>query len=327
MAILITGAAGFIGSHLAKRLLRDGQELVLIDRFSDYYSVQMKRMRVESLIPNHGFIELDLADLRNLGALDHLNITSVIHLAAQPGVRLKFPQTNTYLSDNVIAFSNLLLWALKSNIEQFTYASSSSVYGNSKVFPLEETYSPVQPFGPYPVSKHLNETMAKTYALGSNTNTTGLRFFSIYGPWGRPDMAYFRLLTSGLSDYEFQLNGNRNIERDFTYIDDAVESIVRLHFSQKPLGDIYNIGGGNTRSMQDLISISQQITGNRVKLELRGDDPLDSIRTDASSNKLFNEINFKPSIALEVGLQSTYDWAQDSVIKGLLHSWVSSIRN
>lgn len=325
MAILITGAAGFIGSHLAKRLIDDGHELVLVDRFSDYYSVQMKRMRVNSLIPSQTFIEIDLANIKNFEILGNLNITSIIHLAAQPGVRLKFPQTNTYLADNLIAFSNLLLWALEANVEQFTYASSSSVYGNSNQFPLEEEGSLLYPFGPYPVSKYLNESMAKTYSVGSNTNTTGLRFFSIYGPWGRPDMAYFRLLTSGLSDYEFLLNGNRNIERDFTYIDDAVESIVRLHFSRKSVGDVYNIGGGNSRSMQDLIQISQEITGNRIKLQLGKDDPLDSIRTDASNKKLFNEINFKPSIRLEAGLQSTFEWAQEKDIRELLPSWASSI--
>ena len=326
MAILITGAAGFIGSHLAKRLLEDGQKVVLVDRFSDYYSVEMKQRRVRALIPNESIINIDLSEINSLQILDTLSIDSVIHLAAQPGVRLKFPHTTSYLADNILAFTNLLMWSLKFRIKQFTYASSSSVYGNSNDFPLHENKSSLSPFGPYPISKFINEGLAGTYSAGSFTNTTGLRFFSIYGPWGRPDMAYFRLLAAGLSDYEFLLNGNRKIERDFTYIDDAVEAIIRLHFLEIHRNSVYNIGGGNSRSMTDLIQIAQDLTNNRIKLNVGSDDPLDCMRTDASSECLFDEVGFKPSVGLEVGLRSTYEWASKDDIHKFLQSWVSSIK-
>jgi UDP-glucuronate 4-epimerase len=326
MAILITGAAGFIGSHLAKRLLEDGQKVVLVDRFSDYYSVEMKQRRVRALIPSESIINIDLSEINNLQVLETLGIDSVIHLAAQPGVRLKYPNTSSYLADNILGFTNLLMWSLKARIKQFTYASSSSVYGNSNSFPLHEDKSSLNPFGPYPISKFINESLASTYSAGSLTNTTGLRFFSIYGPWGRPDMAYFRLLASGLSDYEFLLNGNRNIERDFTYIDDAVESIIRLHFLEVHRNLVYNIGGGNSRSMTDLIKIAQNLTDNQIKLKVGSDDPLDCIRTDASSAFLFDEVGFTPSVGLEVGLRSTYEWAKKDDVHTFLQAWVSSIK-
>ena len=327
MAVLITGAAGFIGAHLSQRLINLGNKVVLVDKFSDYYSIELKKQRVSNLLKNSEVLEFNLEDSQSFTILNNKSIDSIIHLAAQPGVRLQYPKTLSYLSDNLTSFNNLYVWALMNGVERFTYASSSSVYGNALEFPFDEDRTSLNPKGSYPYSKYINELTALNFLQGSKMSSVGLRFFSVYGPWGRPDMAYFRLISSVLSGYEFILNGNQNIKRDFTFIDDVVESILRIHFSGNYSTDIFNIGGGSSRSINELIKITEEISGNKPKIKVSNNDPLDSLETLASSTKLRKKINFVPETNLEVGIQKTFEWAKSISPSANLKHWAESVQH
>ncbi len=327
MAVLITGAAGFIGSHLSRSLIELGHEVVLIDKFSDYYSIDLKKQRVSNLLRDSEVLELNLEDSESLRVLNNKNIESIIHLAAQPGVRLQYPRTVSYLNDNLNSFNNIYAWAMMNDIIRFTYASSSSVYGNAKEFPYDEDRTSLNPKGPYPYSKYINELTALNFSQGSKMSTVGLRFFSVYGPWGRPDMAYFRLLSSVLAGYEFVLNGNQNIKRDFTFIEDAVESILRIHFADHYSTDIFNIGGGSSRSISELIKIIEEISGTKPEINVSSNDPRDSLETLASGDKLRRKVNFVPETNLEIGIQKTFEWAKSISPSNKLKYWAESVRS
>jgi UDP-glucuronate 4-epimerase len=310
MAILITGAAGFIGSHLAKHFMDANHEVILLDRFSDYYSIAFKRRRLEQFLGKRKILEFDLADQSTYKLLDKFDIESVVHLAAQPGVRLSYPLSLNYLRDNVISFANLINWAIGKNIKRVTYASSSSVYGNSPIKPFEENKSSLNPLGFYARSKWMNELIAKDLSDGPNTKMMGLRFFSVYGPWGRPDMAYFRLISAGLSGKEFQLNGDGHKRRDFTYIDDVIESVSRIHFADNYDNGIVNVGGGAPRSILDLIEICERETGTKINIKSVRNSELDVEETQASFDLLTNLVGRRPMTPLEIGIKRTVEWAQ-----------------
>ena len=322
MAILVTGAAGFIGAHLASRLVLDGHEVVLVDRFSNYYSPILKEERVEALIPGLRILNIDLSKLESYDLLSGHDITSVVHLAAQPGVRLQYPESLTYLSDNVLAHTLLLNWCLQREMPRFTYASSSSVYGKTSEVPFNENNSGSAPTGPYAVSKYTNELITKEMVQGSRTLATGLRFFSVYGPWGRPDMAYFRLIAAGLSDYKFVMNGDGSKKRDFTYISDIIDSIIKIHFSSNYETRNLNIGGGRPRSMNELVDICSNATGQPIKVSFGDEDIRDIFQTFASFEELDKIIGIHPTTSLEKGIEKTVEWAMSLEPRNKLEKWI-----
>ena len=322
MAILVTGAAGFIGSHVASRLVSDGHDVVLVDRFSNYYSNELKKKRVESLLPGLKIQNLDLSKLESYKELSNLKISSVIHLAAQPGVRLKFPESLTYLSDNVVAHTLLLNWCLRNELPRFTFASSSSVYGENSQSPFTEIGSDPAPIGPYAVTKYTNELITNELVSGSKTCATGLRFFSVYGPWGRPDMAYFRLIAAGLSDYGFVMNGDGNKKRDFTYITDIVESIIKIHFHKNYGNRVLNIGGGQPRSINDLVNVCSNAIGKEIDITFGYGDSRDVFQTFASFKELEKIIGIHPTTTLEIGIEKTVSWAKSLDPTFSLKNWI-----
>jgi UDP-glucuronate 4-epimerase len=322
MAILVTGAAGFIGAHLASRLVSDGHEVILVDRFSNYYSADYKKKRVESLLPGSRILNIDLSQLESYEFLSGSDISSVVHLAAQPGVRLHYPESLTYLSDNVISHTLLLDWCLQREIPRFTYASSSSIYGNTSEVPFSENNSVPAPVGPYAVTKYTNELITSEIVNGSRTKATGLRFFSVYGPWGRPDMAYFRLIAAGLSDYKFILNGDGSKKRDFTYISDIVDSIMKIHFNNNYETRTLNIGGGRPRSMNELVQVCSMATNQEIKVSFGDEDSRDMFQTFASFEELEKIIGSHPVTPLEIGIEQTVKWAKNLGPKYKLENWI-----
>jgi len=324
VTILISGAAGFIGSALASRLQNMGHKLLLIDRYSDFYSIDMKRSRVSSQLPHQKIEELDLADKSSIEKMDLSKVETIVHLAAQPGVRVGLVQSNNYLTDNIAAFSNLLFVARKYNIKKFVYASSSSVYGASSMLPFSEDEELQLPTVSYPRTKYINEKLAELYSNSDTTQILGLRFFSVYGPWGRPDMAPLRLLSSALNGHKFKLLGGTANQRDFTYIDDVVDSIIKLLNLETVTPPIINVGGGNYRSIAELINIIEKLTGQEIDIRDTSADLRDVPTTWASFELLEKSINSHPSIDLENGIAKTLDWILKNKLQKKLEFWCNT---
>jgi UDP-glucuronate 4-epimerase len=251
LTVLVTGAAGFIGSAVANALRRSGLEILAVDNFTDYYARDLKELRVQQLLESNS-VEFKYCDLSSDISVRDLfkskKISKVFHLAAQPGVRISSRQTERYTQDNLVAFVNVLNQAKRFNVTDFLYASSSSVYGNSSEISFNERNSTPRPTSLYGATKLSNEIIASSASRETGIRTRGLRFFTVYGPWGRPDMVYFRIGASVLIGKEFTLNGDGSLLRDFTYIDDVVKSVLLLERQLRiePIGfaDVINIGGG-----------------------------------------------------------------------------------
>mgnify|MGYP003349377648 CR=1 FL=1 len=231
MQILLTGAAGFIGSATALELAQRGNRVLAVDNFSTYYSVSLKEKRVAVLL-QHPLIEFKRCDLADEQQVQDLfinnSITSVVHLAAQAGVRVPITAWDNYTKDNLQAFSNLLVNSARNRLSDFLYASSSSVYGNTQDLKFVERETKTSPVSFYGATKLSNEIIAETFSKATGIKTRGLRFFTVYGPWGRPDMVYFRMIVSALHQTPFDFYGDGSIERDFTYITDVVEINCKL---------------------------------------------------------------------------------------------------
>ncbi len=327
MRILVTGAAGFIGAHVSEKLSDLGHQLVLVDRFSDYYSPEYKHQRLKAVLKNHQPLILDVDvcshDLESV--MRDLGIEVVLHLAAQPGIRIQYPKTLNYLSDNIEGFSCVLKASLSVGVKKFVYASSSSVYeaSASEVFTETSVLSP--PKNLYAFTKWVNEATAKMFFEQKVTKILGLRFFSVYGPWGRPDMAPLRLITSCLTDYKFQLNGDGLVRRDFTYIDDVVLAVVQLIESDNMPEGVLNIGGGNDRSIRELISICEDLTRANLDLQRISSNNSELPKTKANPSKLEDILGVIPETSLEEGIAKTFDWARQPLILGKLKEWVQSV--
>jgi UDP-glucuronate 4-epimerase len=328
---LITGSAGFVGAHLSSRLAIEGHTVLGIDNFSPYYSPNFKALRVKELLNPFG-VEVRNIDLRQLDltqdAVRNFQPDVIIHLAAQPGVRTPMEQSYEYIQNNLGAFSNILQTAVECKIPEFLYASSSSVYGNSTKIPYREDDVSIRPISIYGATKLANEILAPTFVDGSKTRARGMRFFTVYGPWGRPDMAYFRLIDSVLNGSQFKKFGGGEIKRDFTYIDDITISIQRLsdELANHPEGysDIVNIGGGNPHSLNDLISlISVQLGGPPTVAELNS-NPNDTEYTSADVSRLRQLSKITPTVDLASGVESTIKWARQVEIRNQLSAWVRS---
>ncbi len=328
---LITGAAGFVGSHLSSRLFSSGNTVLGLDNFSPYYSPELKKLRVAKLLTPLGIEvrDVDLTDLQSFqAAVKDFHPEAVIHLAAQPGVRTPLGKSYQYIQNNVVAFSNVLQTSIQECIPEFLYASSSSVYGNSLNIPYRENDSSIHPISIYGATKLANEILTPAFVNGSKTRARGMRFFTVYGPWGRPDMAYFRLIDSVLNGSEFKKFGGGEIKRDFTYIDDITTSIEKLsqELANRPEGysDIVNIGGGKPHSLNDLIAVICKQLGSMPNLTETVSNPNDTSYTNADVTRLKELTNSIPLVDLEVGVKSTISWASQEEIRESLTGWTNS---
>ncbi|WP_110709986.1 SDR family NAD(P)-dependent oxidoreductase [Salinicola sp. CR57] len=318
MKILVTGAAGFIGFHLADRLAREGHSVVALDNLNDYYAVSLKQARRERLtgIPFH---RMDIADLESLETLfARERFTHVVNLAAQAGVRHSVEHPHEYGRSNLTGFLNLLDVCKRHDIEHLLYASSSSVYGRQKTLPFRETDPVDQPASIYAATKRANEMMAYSYADLHRLPATGMRFFTVYGPWGRPDMAPCLFASSLLRGEPIEIFNHGRMARDFTYIDDVVECIVRLlPHAPHPDADrpapheIYNLGRGKPVALLDFVDTLEKRLGVDATRHFKQMQPGDVERTWADTHKLRSVIDYTPRVSLEEGIDQFVTWLLD----------------
>lgn len=329
---LITGAAGFIGSALSKSIKIDGGTVLAIDSISDYYAVDLKERRIQNFIIKQEieFVKADVANFSQINSIvSEFKPDTIIHLAAQAGVRIPIERTSDYVNSNLLGHSNLLTSAVLNNIPNFLYASSSSVYGEQSSIPYNEKELNLVPSSFYGATKRSNEITTPTLVSNSNTKARGLRFFTVYGPWGRPDMAYFRMIANALVGSKFNFNGDGNIERDFTYIGDAIHSVKLLSKElaerQNGFSDIVNVGGGNPLSMNQLMRTIQNITGKKIVFDRKPNNPGDISKTMADASYIESLIKFSPNTSLNDGIERSVEWADLEVNKRQLEMWVKSV--
>lgn len=332
MRVIVTGSSGFIGFHLSRLLLNSGYEVLGIDSHSNYYSTDLKTLRMRSLDVSQQFRFLKL-DLSNFEAVNEtvkqFNPDSIYHLAAQAGVRIPVSETIKYVQSNLVGFSAILQAAVLNKVPKFLYASSSSVYGDSASLPYTESEGILNPNSFYGATKVSNEFLANALVKNSFTKARGLRFFTVYGPFGRPDMAYFRIIASLINGTKFELYGDGSVERDFTYIDDCVNMIRLLEDElsnhESGFSDVVNIGGGQPVSIRRLIEIASNLLNSEINLSQHAANPKDVFRTMADSTRLIELIGVKPERKLEDGIEKTIQWARVAVEPGELKNWVESI--
>lgn len=325
--ILVTGVAGFIGFHVANKLLNDGLTVIGIDNLNEYYDVNLKKERLKILanFKDFIFLEIDIKDKVSLNSLFHTyNPQNVIHLAAQAGVRYSKENPEAYAESNLVGFLNILEACRNYPVKHLIYASSSSVYGGNTKLPYAVEDKVDHPVSLYAATKKANELMAHAYSHLYGIPSTGLRFFTVYGPWGRPDMAYFSFTKAILEGKTIQVYNYGDMERDFTYIDDIVESLVRL-IDKPPVqksvdntnnasGDsnapykIYNIGNRNPVKLDYFIRVLEDKLGvkaNKEYLEMQSGDVL---KTCADVTDLENTVDFRPNTSIEEGLEKFVSW-------------------
>lgn len=326
--ILVTGAAGFIGFHLCKRLLENGYRVVGLDNINGYYSVQLKLDRLKQLgikevaegglvkgdkyKNNFSFIKLDLENRTELPKLfEQFKFTAVCNLAAQAGVRYSIENPNVYIDANVVGFVNLLECMRHANVKKLVYASSSSVYGMNEKVPFETSDRVDHPVSLYAATKKSNELMAYTYSHLFNMQTIGLRFFTVYGPWGRPDMAMFLFTDAILNDKPIKVFNEGNLSRDFTYIEDIINGIEKTLMMPQPKNknySLYNIGNGKPVKLMDFIEAIEKVTGKKAKKVLLPMQPGDVEKTWADTTALENDYNYKPNTLIKNGIDSFVEW-------------------
>jgi UDP-glucuronate 4-epimerase len=346
MKVLVTGAAGFIGYHLAERLVKDGYHIVGLDVINDYYDIRVKHGRLEKLgingskldynksissaaYKNFKFVKLDLADEKNINNLflrEQFDV--VINLAAQAGVRYSMTNPKAYLYSNMEGFLNILEACRHNNIQNLIYASSSSVYGLNETMPFSVHHNVDHPVSLYAASKKSNELMAHTYSHLYGLPTTGLRFFTVYGPWGRPDMALFIFTKAIIENQAIDVFNEGNMQRDFTYIDDIVEGITRMvkkpaTISVKWSGKhpdpgaskapyrLYNIGNNAPVKLMDFIEEIENALGKKAKKNLLPIQPGDVPATFANIENLIEDIGYKPNTPLKEGIQNFIKWYKE----------------
>lgn len=323
--ILVTGAAGFIGYAVTKRLCELGHQVVGIDNLNTYYDVNLKLDRLNQLTnrSNFTFYTLDLFEKMSVATLfQSEKFDKVIHLGAQAGVRYSLENPLAYSDANLAGHINILEGCRHNNVEHLVYASSSSVYGMNKEQPFKESHPVDHPVSLYAATKRSNELLAHTYSHLYNVPTTGLRFFTVYGPWGRPDMAPFKFTKAISEGKTIDVYNNGDMYRDFTYIDDIVEGIVRIqnvipsntdkirdavNSSDAPYS-IYNIGNGSPVRLMDFIGAVEMALGVEAKKNFLPMQPGDVPATWASTEELFKAIGYKPSIDIQTGVNRFVDW-------------------
>ncbi len=312
MRILVTGAAGFIGADLSHKLSASGHTVCGLDNLNDYYAVSLKRDRLAQLeqSKNFTFVELDICDKTGLENLFLKNgFDRVIHLAAQAGVRYSIENPAAYIDSNLVGFGNILECCRETNGIDLIYASSSSVYGENKSFPFRETDRVDHPVSLYAATKKANELMAHSYSSLFGLKTIGLRFFTVYGPWGRPDMAPMRFAQRMLNDEPIPVYNNGNMIRDFTYIDDISEGVVRIALADSlPEYKVYNIGRGEPVPLMDFISALERHLGVKADLNLMPMQDGDVPRTMADTSSLESDFAYQPSVSIDDGVREFAHW-------------------
>ncbi|MFT5155550.1 MAG: UDP-glucuronate 4-epimerase [Bacteroidia bacterium] len=343
MKVLVTGTAGFIGFHVANRLIKEGYDVVGLDSINDYYDVDLKLNRLKnagidvlpvvwneilesSLHPNYRFIRMKMEDKTAMNELfEREKFDVVINLAAQAGVRFSLTNPHAYLESNMLGFLNILEASRYSEVKHLIYASSSSVYGLNTNVPFSVQESVDHPISLYAASKKSNELMAHTYSHLFGLPTTGLRFFTVYGPWGRPDMALFIFAKAMLADEEFEVYNYGDMSRDFTYIDDIVESIKRLipkapkpnpnydHSKPNPAESsapyqLFNIGNNSPVSLMEFIEAIEKSLGKKGRRKMMPLQAGDVTKTYAQVQSLFDYVDFKPNTKIEDGIEQFMKW-------------------
>ena len=339
MKILISGSAGFIGFHLVKRLLGEGNEIVGVDNINDYYDVRLKYARlketgieenqveygkpVQSItFPNYRFIKLSLEDrptMENLFAEERFD--KVCHLAAQAGVRYSIKNPHAYIDSNIVGFMNILEGCRHNKIKHLVYASSSSVYGNSDKVPFSEEDRVDYPISLYAATKKANELMAHTYSHLYHLPTTGLRFFTVYGPWGRPDMAPMLFAKAITEGEPIKVFNHGDLSRDFTYIDDIIEGVVRVidkipsENERHPYYQLFNIGHSQPVPLMDFIHTMEEAMGKKAVLEMYPMQQGDVKITYADTSRLEQLVGYKPTTRLEEGVKRFVEWYSKELLK------------
>ncbi|MAN43983.1 MAG: capsular biosynthesis protein CpsI [Alteromonas sp.] len=334
MKILVTGAAGFIGAAVSQYLINRGDQVVGIDNINDYYDVNLKHARLDEIKSSSAadlfsFIEMGVEERDKMAALfEEHKFDRVVHLAAQAGVRYSLENPNAYVDSNIVGFVNILEGCRHNNVEHLVYASSSSVYGANETMPFSEQHNVDHQVSLYAASKKANELMAHTYSHLYNLPTTGLRFFTVYGPWGRPDMALFKFTKAILEGKTIQVYNYGNHRRDFTYIDDIVEGVIRsLDNVAKPNENwdgsnpdpstskapykVYNIGAQTPVHLLKFIETLESALGIEAKKELLPMQPGDVPDTYADVSSLVEDTGYQPSTDVETGVKAFVDWYRD----------------
>jgi UDP-glucuronate 4-epimerase len=334
MKILITGTAGFIGFHLANKLLGQNVEIIGIDNINDYYSTDLKFARLEQAgiskdaeiwnqkikstkYPNYSFVRINLEDRNQIDKLfAEEKFDMVCNLAAQAGVRYSIENPHAYIDSNIVGFINILEACRHNNIKHLVYASSSSVYGNSKKMPLSVTDTVDNPISLYAATKKSNELMAHTYSHLYGIPTTGLRFFTVYGPWGRPDMAYFSFTKNILSGTPIKIFNHGDLYRDFTYIDDIVEGIIKI-LNAPPAATnsapykVHNIGNATPVKLMEFIETIEKALGKEAVKKYMDMQPGDVYKTYADVSELQKAFGYAPNTSLEKGIGEFVKWYND----------------
>jgi UDP-glucuronate 4-epimerase len=328
LKILVTGAAGFIGFHTSKKLLDRGDTVVGLDNFNDYYDVALKEGRAEILADYDNFklVRIDLADRSAMEALfAEEKFDKVINLAAQAGVRYSIENPHSYIDSNIVGFVNILEGCRHNDVKHLVYASSSSVYGANTTMPFSVHQNVDHPLALYGATKKANELMAHTYSNLYNLPTTGLRFFTVYGPYGRPDMALFLFTKNIIEDKPIDVFNFGKHRRDFTYIDDIVEGVVRtMDHTAEPNEDwdaanpdpgtskapyrLYNIGNQQPVELMDYIGAIEKTLGKKAEMNLLPLQPGDVPDTWADTESLANDVGYQPSTTIEVGVKNFVEW-------------------
>ncbi|HEX6859854.1 MAG TPA: NAD-dependent epimerase/dehydratase family protein [Caulobacteraceae bacterium] len=329
MRVLVTGTAGFIGFHLARRLIADGHEVTGLDGFTDYYDVELKRARHALLKRHNGFQErvLLLEDAEGLARVaDEVRPEVIVHLAAQAGVRYSLEAPRSYIDSNIVGTFNVLETARRCQVRHLLLASTSSVYGGNPSVPFHETDAADHPLSLYAATKKATEAMSHSYAHLWDIPTTAFRFFTVYGPWGRPDMAYFKFAEAILKDRPIPVYNHGDMDRDFTYVDDLIEGIVRLidhpPVAGRPVGEmdslspvapwrVVNIGRGAPIRLLDFIAEIERALGRKARMEMLPMQPGDSAITFADSALLEALTGYRPSTDLREGVEAFVAWYRE----------------
>ena len=311
MNILVTGTAGFVGHTTAKVLLERGDTVIGVDNFNDYYDVSLKEDRNRELekYPNFKLYRVDISNLEDLKKVFEENdIDRVCHLAAQAGVRYSIDNPYVYADSNMVGFVNMINLTKEKGVKHFIYASSSSVYGDTSKIPFVETEDVNSPISLYAASKRSNELIAYTYHHLFKLNTIGLRFFTVYGPWGRPDMAIFKFANQMVKGEEIPVfNYGKDMKRDFTYIDDIVDGVVRA-IDCEYSNEIFNLGKGSPDELGEMISLIEKHMGIKSKKKLLPMQPGDVLITYSNTNKAKKMLGYDPKITLDEGIEKFVEW-------------------